>query len=83
MPQYWLSEHMLNTCIPIWLLDVKEDEICVSENSVICAVSSLGYTDVVSFRALCGRCGWPDHAPLLPLWRHSEHGIADGVHGSA
>lgn len=37
----------------------------------------------VSFRALCGRRGGADHAAVLPLRGHGEHGVKDGVHGPA
>lgn len=42
-----------------------------------------GYADDVSFRALRGRCGRAYHATVLPLWRHGEHGVTNGVHGPA
>lgn len=43
----------------------------------------LGYVDDVSFRALCSRRGGTYHATVLPLWRHGEHSITNGVHRPA
>lgn len=65
-----------SSVFPVGFLSVRgEDEICLSVDS--------GNMAAMSFRALRGRRGGADYATVLPLWRHGEHGVQDGVHGPA